>query len=81
MAAVTATRATEPIQSPTKKPPQGGFFLGESPRDRGGVYLRGRLNQLASMNRQKTANMMMRMCLISMVSPWVVGRGEGLKGS
>ena len=32
---------------------------------------------MASMNRQKTTNMMMRMCLISMVSPCVVCEGGG----
>jgi hypothetical protein len=36
----------------------------------------GRLNQLANMNRQKTTNMMMRMCLISMAVP-LEGKGWG----
>ena len=43
------------------------------------LYLRGplgRLNQLASMNRPKTTNMMMRMFLISMAVP-LRGKGWG----
>lgn len=76
MAAVTATHATDLFQSPTKKPLHSGFFVGGlfcKSSGHGAFYLRGRLgrfNQLATMNKQKTTNMMRRMCLISMMSPW-----------